>query len=120
MRKFVTGILAVATVWMFMRATEMRILIQQEIVLGAAGESLVCRYLTEGERRRACSGIRRAISWGRSRCALVHTDRHSLRRQGWHVPSEVRLPRRPCAWRHDDRESLPMPSCRAALVISFL
>ena len=80
MRKFVTGILAVVTVWMFMYATEMRILFQQEVVLGAAGESLVCRYLTG-------RGTTTSVFWyspsnimGQSHCALVHTQLHSLRR----------------------------------------
>ena len=80
MRKFVTGILAVATVWMFMHATEMRILFQQEIALGEAGDSLVCRYLTG-------TGTTTSVFWysssnimGQSHCALVQTELHSLRR----------------------------------------
>ena len=81
MRKFVTGVLAIATVWMFMRATEMRILMQQEIVLGTSGSaSLVCRYFNG-------TGTTINIFWyspsnvlGRDSCALVHTDLHSLRR----------------------------------------
>ena len=80
MRKFVTGTLAVATVWMFMRATEMRILFQQEIVLGVAGEFLVCRYFTGRGTTTSVFWYSRSNIMGQSRCALVHTELHSLRR----------------------------------------
>jgi len=87
-------VLAVATVWMFMRAADMHVLVKQEIVgpgerlvldgwgdLGTSvSSSLVCRYFTS-------IGMATNVFWyspdnlyGRNGCAVVHKELHSLRR----------------------------------------
>jgi len=93
-RKLVTAVLAAATMWMFIRAADMQILMKQEIVqsgerlildgwgdLGTSGSaSLVCRYFTG-------LGTTTIVFWyspdngyGRNSCAVVHKELYSLRR----------------------------------------
>lgn len=94
LRKLVTMVLAVATVCMFVRATDMHVLVHQQIVLpgeqlvlegwgdlGKSGSgSLVCRYFTG-------MAVETAVFWyspnnvlGLDRCAVVRRELHTLRR----------------------------------------
>ena len=93
-RKVVVCVLAALTVCMFMRAAEMRILVQQRVIqpgeklllegwgdLGKSeSASLVCRYFTG-------LGIATSVFWyspsnvlGRDSCTVVSRERYSLRR----------------------------------------
>ena len=81
MRKLMTGVLAIATVWMFMRATEMGILMQQEIWAGHIRKRVSRVPILKPDRddNQRFLGLASNVL-GRDGCALADTDLHSLRR----------------------------------------
>ena len=95
MRKVVTWVLAVATVWMFLHAADMRILVGEQIVhageplaldgwgdLGRSNSSVIlCRYFTGTSVSTHMFWYAPDSTFGSDRCRLLRKEElHSLRR----------------------------------------